>query len=81
MDKIVNKQDTIEQLIEGSQATMILDAMLVPEALLVILIVYKLSTMESKLAEEVKKSGGEVLSKKQRFKSQNKDVNLKFGSA
>ena len=53
--KTAFKQDTIEQLIESSKATMISDIMQIPEALLLILIVYKLSKMESKLAEEEKK--------------------------
>ena len=37
--------------------------MQIPEALLVILIVYKLSEMETKLATEVKKSGGNIVFK------------------
>lgn len=57
----VFKQDTIEQLIEISEATLISDIMQIPEALLVILIVYKLSKMETKLADEVKKSGGNIV--------------------
>jgi len=59
--KTAFKQDTIEQLIERSQATMISDIMQVPEAILVILIVYQLSKMETKLADEVKKSGGIIV--------------------
>lgn len=59
--KTAFKQDTIEQVIENSEVTMISDIMQVPEALLVILIVYKLSKMESKLADEVKKSGGNIV--------------------
>ena len=55
------KQDTIEQLIESSEATLISNIMQIPEALLVVLIVYKLSKMESKLAYEVKKSGGNIV--------------------
>lgn len=50
------KQDTIEQLIEGSKATFVSDMLQVPEALFVMLIVYKLSKMEAKLTDEVKKS-------------------------
>lgn len=53
--KTAFKQDTVEHLIESSEATMISDILQIPEALLVILIVYKLSKMESKLAEESKK--------------------------
>ncbi|WP_170073234.1 DUF4328 domain-containing protein [Mongoliibacter ruber] len=55
------KQDTIEQLIESSTATLISDIMQIPEGLLVIFIVYKLSKMETKLADEVKKSGGNIV--------------------
>jgi hypothetical protein len=54
------KQDTIEQLIESSEAILIADIMQVPEALLVIFIVYQLSKMETKLADEVRKSGGNI---------------------
>jgi len=54
--KTAFKQDTIEQFIESSEATIISDIMQIPEALLVILIVNKLSKMESRLAVEVKKS-------------------------
>lgn len=61
--KTAFKQDTIEQLIEGSQAMMISDIMQIPEALLVILIVFQISKMEIKLTEEVKKSGGNILYK------------------
>ncbi|MCO5263784.1 MAG: DUF4328 domain-containing protein [Lentimicrobium sp.] len=56
--KTAFKQDTIEQLIEGSVATKVSDIMQIPEALLVILVVNKLSKMETKLADEVKRSGG-----------------------
>ncbi|MFV0305539.1 MAG: DUF4328 domain-containing protein [Moheibacter sp.] len=59
--KTAFKQDTIEQLIESSEATLISNILEVPEALLVILIVYKLSKMESKLANEVRKSGGNIV--------------------
>jgi hypothetical protein len=62
--KTAFKQDTIEQLIEGSEATLISDIMQIPEALLVIFIVYKLSKMETKLADEVKKSGGNIVYEK-----------------
>jgi len=51
------KDETIEQLIEGSQAILISDIMEIPEALLVILIVFKISKMESKLAEEIRNDG------------------------
>ncbi len=57
------KQDTVEQLIEGTEAYLISDILQIPEALLVILIVHKLSTAESKLAAEVKKSGGNIVYK------------------
>lgn len=61
--KTAFKDDTIEQLIEGSQAMLVSDIMQIPEALLVILIVFQLSKMESKLALEVKKSGGNIIYK------------------
>ena len=61
--KTAFKDDTIEQLIEGSQAILISDVMQLPEALLVILIVSLLSKMELKLANEVKKSGGNIVYK------------------
>lgn len=61
--KTAFKDETIEQLIEGSQAILISDIMQIPEALLVILIVFQLSKMELKLAEEVKKSGGNIMYK------------------
>lgn len=54
------KNDTIEQLIEGSQAIMISDIMQIPEAILVILIVQNISKMESKLANEIKTGGNTV---------------------
>ena len=59
--KTAFKQETIEQVIESSEATIISDIMQVPESLLVILIVYKLSIMESKLGDEVRKSGGNIV--------------------
>jgi hypothetical protein len=62
--KTAFKQDTIEQLIEASQAVMISDFMQIPEALLVILIVFQFSKIEVKLADEVKKSGGNMVYKK-----------------
>jgi len=61
--KTAFKDETIEQLIEGSQAILISDIMQIPEALLVILIVFQLSKMELKLAEKVKKSGGNIVYK------------------
>lgn len=61
--KTAFKDETIEQLIEGSQAILISDVMQIPEALLVILIVSQLSKMETKLAREVKKSGGNIVYK------------------
>ncbi len=53
--------DTLESLIENLQAILISDILNIPEALLVIFIVSKLSKMESKLADLVKKSGGRVV--------------------
>ncbi|MEL4307056.1 DUF4328 domain-containing protein [Joostella sp. CR20] len=62
--KTAFKQDTIEDLINGSQAILYSDLIQIPEALLVILIVSKVSRMETMLAEEIKKGGGRVLDKK-----------------
>ncbi len=62
--KFVFKQDTIQQLIKYSEATLISKMIQIPEALLVIFIVYKLSKMETKLADEVKKIGGNILHKR-----------------
>jgi hypothetical protein len=61
--KTAFKDETIEQLIEASQAILISGVMQILEALLVILIVFQLSKMESKLAKEVKKSGGNIVYK------------------
>ena len=61
--KTAFKDETIEQLIEGSQAMLISDVLQIPEALLVILIVFQLSKMETKLAKEVKKSDGNIVYK------------------
>ncbi len=59
--KTAFKDETIEQLIEGSQAMLISDLLNISEALLVILIVFQLSKMETKLAREVEKSGGNIV--------------------
>lgn len=47
------KTDTLEQLILSTEAYLISDLLQIPEALLVILIVHRLSKMERKMAEEV----------------------------
>lgn len=60
--KTAFKQDTIEQLIESSEATLIYEIIQISEALLIILIVYKLSKIENQLADEVKKHGGNIVS-------------------
>ena len=57
------KQNTIEQLLEYSQVMMVSDFMQILEALLVIWIVLQLSKMETRLAHEVKKSGGIIIYK------------------
>jgi len=59
--QVAFKDDTIAQMIEGSQAVLISDVLQVPEALLVILIITRLSKMESKLAKEVQKNGGHIV--------------------
>ena len=51
-------------LADAYMATLISDIIQIPEALLVIIIVYKLSKMETKLAEEVEKSGGNIVYEK-----------------
>lgn len=61
--KTTLRAETLEQFIEGSQATLISDLMQIPEALLVILIVYKLSKIESKLANEVEQNDGYIFYK------------------
>jgi hypothetical protein len=57
------KQDTIEQIIQGSQAILISDIMQIPEALLVIYIVSSIAKMETAIAEGLKRNGGIVLLK------------------
>lgn len=54
------KQNTMEQLIDSSQTTITYGIIQIIEALLVILIVFKISKIELKLAKEVEKSGGKV---------------------
>ncbi|MCQ0113045.1 DUF4328 domain-containing protein [Zhouia amylolytica] len=61
--RTVFKAETVEQLIEGSQALLLSDFMQIPEALLVILIVFQLSKMETKLAKEVQQAGGNIIYK------------------
>lgn len=58
------KTDTIEEVIEGTQAIMLSDIMEIPEALLVILIVSQFSKIETKFAETVNIHGGTIVSKK-----------------
>lgn len=57
------KAETIEQFIEGTQATIMSDLLQIPEALLVIIIVIQLSKMESKLAREVEQNNGIIVYK------------------
>ena len=54
--KAAFNQETIEQLIQSSKATLLSDIIQVLEALLVMLIVLKLSKMEARMALEIKKS-------------------------
>ena len=61
--KTAFEQDTIDQLIESSQAALLSDILQIPEAILVMVIVYKLSQMETKLADEVENAGGRVVYK------------------
>lgn len=55
------KQSEIEKGINDLWAILVSDILQIPEAILVVYLVYQLSKMESKLADEVKKSGGNVL--------------------
>ena len=61
--KTAFEQDTLDQLIESSQATLFSDVIQIPEAILVMVIVYKLSQIETKLANEVESAGGNVVHK------------------
>jgi heme/copper-type cytochrome/quinol oxidase subunit 2 len=54
--------DTIEAMVHSSQAYLISDGIQMVEALMVILIVTKVSKIESKLAKEVQRAGGTVTS-------------------
>ncbi len=56
-------EDTIEGLINGAEMMILSDFLHIPEALLVIYIVTELSKMETKLTEEVKRSGGNIVVK------------------
>jgi len=53
--------ETIEELIYGSQLVLVSDALQVPEALLVIGIVFQIAKMEKKLAKEIKQAGGTIV--------------------
>jgi hypothetical protein len=55
------KTDTLEEMITGSEAVLFSDIMQIPEALLVILIVSRVTKIETKLAKEIKQNGGEVI--------------------
>ncbi len=59
--KTAFKEDTIEEIITGTEAMLISDLIQIPEALMVVLIVRKLSSLEAKLANEIVKSGGKVV--------------------
>ncbi|MEM6767142.1 MAG: DUF4328 domain-containing protein [Bacteroidota bacterium] len=57
------KSPDLSQLITTSQVSLFSDVLELIEAILVILIVRKLSGIETKLADEVVKAGGQVISK------------------
>ncbi len=57
------KDETIEQAINASKSIVYASALEIPEALLVIVIVTKLSKVEARLAEQVKRLGGTVIYK------------------
>lgn len=59
--KTAFKQDTIEQLIESSQASIVSDVLQIVEALLIITIVSKISKFETRLANEIENSGGAIV--------------------
>lgn len=62
--KAVFNQDTLNQIIKNAQIALVSDLENIPEALLLIIIVYRISRMEKKLAEVVEKSGGIIVYKK-----------------
>lgn len=55
------KDETLEQLIEGTLITMVSDLMVIPEAALVMFIVYRFSKIETTLAYTVRIYGGEII--------------------
>lgn len=57
------KDETLEQIIVSSQAMLISDAFQIVETVVVIYLVHQVSKMESKMADEIKNSGGIVLKK------------------
>lgn len=59
--KTAFKQDTIEQMISSTEATILADFLQIPEALLVVAIVFQLSKMEKKLSEQIQINGGKVV--------------------
>lgn len=61
--KVAFKDETIEQLIEGSRAVLISDFIQIPEAIFVILIVRQLSKIELTLANTIKDNGGVIVEK------------------
>lgn len=61
--KTTFKDDTIEDYINSSRALLVSDIMQVPEALILIYLVYYISITENQLAEEVTNAGGRVVLK------------------
>jgi hypothetical protein len=61
--KTAFKEDTLEQLIETTKAYIISDLLVIPEGLLLVFIIHRISKMETRLAEQVKENGGMVLSR------------------
>lgn len=64
LQTILNDNNSINQLIENAQAIFLTDILQIPEGLLLIYIIYVLSTVETKLAKEIQKQGGEVVFKR-----------------
>lgn len=55
------KEDTIDEIIRGFEISMWADLVSIPEAMLLIIMVYLTSRLESKMAERVVDHGGQVL--------------------
>lgn len=61
--KSLFKEDSIDQLMDGSILMMVSSCFEIPEALLVMLIVYRISILESTLAQWIHQEGGDIIQK------------------